>query len=221
MENQYITIAIQTRERAEKIVKKAKEKGIDCQLEIPELTGDSKEEKIKIRVKISDIEKALDITEEIDKVYGKEIIDVPREDIHINKILIPVVFKSYSEKGPFLALSLANKLKAEVHLFHTYFNPFTNPLSYTDDMKTSGYFDNNVSSIEDHSIEKMQQLINQLHKKCEKNNFKDVILDYTVTGGNLFNELERKSKIYEPDMLVLGTKGKNKKNSSLFPGVFN
>lgn len=220
MAEHFITLAIQTRSRAERIFQSINEKGIECRLEKSEFLDSGSEEQLKIRVKLDDLEKALAVTKEIDKKFGAEVIDVPIEDISIKKILIPVIFKDYSLNGAYYTLQIADKLGATIHLIHTYFNPFNNPVTYTEDLSTSGYFDTNVQNIEKETSQKMKNLTEDLKAECKDHGYGNLSIEYTLTGGNLLQQL--KSKIIEdsPDLLVLGTRGKDKKSDDLM-GTFS
>jgi len=215
MKEHFITIAIQTTNRANEIMERVRARGIDCKLEQAKWSGETKGGHVKVRVKLDDIENALAVTKEIDKELGAEVVDLPAEDIKIKKILIPVIFKSYSMNGAFSSLPVADKLGADIHLFHTYFNPFNNQVAYTEDLQTTGFFDTNVQNILEEATKKMENLVDSLNEECREQGLHRLSIHHTVTGGNLLKELGNKSAAYHPDLLVIGTRGADKKSDDI------
>jgi nucleotide-binding universal stress UspA family protein len=215
MKNRFLTLGVQTKRRAE-IIKNALEKQrIKCKIESPDWLTETDEDYVKVQVMIKEFDKAMNVIQSVHKEHGKEVIKIPEEDIQFRKILVPVVFRKYSINACGYAAALAEKLKSEVKLFHSYYNPFTNPEAYTDDMKSKGFFDKYVYSIEEEAEEKLKNLVSQLKKQIEDKRVAGVNIDYILTGGAIFNQLEKQEREYKPDLIVLGTKGANKKHNDL------
>lgn len=214
MKRKLFTLATQTTGRANLMKEYLEKRGVKCTLEEPFPSQEEKEQYSKVRVKIQDYSRSLALAQEIDRQYGKEEIEIPEEE-PIRKILVPIVFKDYSLNACGYALRMADKLQAEVKLFHSYYNPFTNPESYSEDLQSGGYFDNYVYRIEEEAKQRLEQVTKDLRKEAEEHNMEGVKIDYELGAGAIYSELQNTMKSYEPDLVVIGTKGHHKKHSDL------
>ncbi len=215
MKEKLVTLAAQTKERAKLMIEYLEKRGVKGILEQVEQTIEEPVQYYKVRTKVKDISKALEIAKEIDERYGKEEIKIPSENNQIKDILVPIVFKDYSMNACHYALEMAAKLNANIQLFHAYFNPFTNPEAYSKDMKSGGYFDNHVYSIEEEAREWLENIVNDMRETLERKDIRGVEVDYTLEGGSIYAGLVKTIHTYHPDLIVLGTKGRGKKYHDL------
>jgi nucleotide-binding universal stress UspA family protein len=209
-----VTFATQTKDRAEVIKSELEKEGLSCFIEEIETSDNEQENVVKVRVKQQEYELALDVARRINKAYGREEIKIPREPFSIDKVLIPVVFKDYSINAVYYALEIAIKEHADIMLFHSYFNPFNNVTAYSEEYNSAGYFDVNVHKIEEYANSKIEGIVNDLRNKVSDAGA-EINVDYELTGGAIYDQMISFSKKYNPDLVVIGTKGKGKKNNDL------
>lgn len=215
MKEKLVTLAAQTEERAKLMIENLKKKGIKGVIEQVEQTVEAPVQYYKVRTKVKDLSKALETAKEIDTLYGAEEIKIPSENNQIKDILIPIVFKDYSMNACHYTLEMAAKLNANIQLFHAYFNPFTNPEAYTEDMKSGGYFDNHVYSIEEEAQERLKEMVSNMRETLQKKGIGGIEVDATLEGGSIYAGLVKTIHTYHPDLIVLGTKGSGKKYHDL------
>ncbi len=215
MKEKLVTLAAQTNERAKLMIEYLEKNGVKGILEQIEQTIEEPVQYYKVRTKAKDLSRALEIAKEIDERYGKEEIKIPSENNQIKEILIPVVFKYYSMNACYYALEMATKLKANIRIFHAYFNPFTNPEAYTNDMKSGGYFDNHVYGIEEEARERLEKIMNEMRETLKKRGIREIEVDCTLEGGSIYAGLVKTIHTYDPGLIVLGTKGSGKKYHDL------
>ncbi len=214
LRSKLVTFATQTKERAELLKNELENEQVSCYIEKPDYKEQQQKGIVKIRVKLQQYEKALAIAHKINKEHGREEIKIPEESLKIKKILSPVVFKPYSINAIYYAFEMAVKEQADLMLFHSYYNPFNNVTAYSEELGSSGYFDNNVYKIEETTRNKIEDIVKDLHEKSQERGI-NINISYEVTGGSIYEQMICMTREYKPDLIVTGTKGKGKKNNDL------
>ncbi len=214
LKSKLATFATQTKDRADIIKSEMEKEGVACFIEEPKTEDDKQGGVVNIRVNIQQYEQALAIAKRINSEYGREEVKIPKEVYSINKILVPVVFKDYSYNAIYYAFEIAKKENADMMLFHSYFNPFNNVTAYSEEFDSSGYFDKNVHKIEAYANSKIEEIVDDLRNKVVQAGA-NIEINYEITGGAIYEQMVNFSRHYLPDMVVVGTKGKGKKNNDL------
>jgi nucleotide-binding universal stress UspA family protein len=130
----------------------------------------------------------------------------------MKKILVPVDFSGHTDIACTYALEIAGKGGALIHLFHTYSDQFIiADSSFPDaiDMSTM-YNEELLKEVFHQSEKKMECLQAALEEKVKKNNWKKIEFQSTVVGGEIESELNDLVKAFEPDLVVMGTRGTGK-----------
>lgn len=137
-----------------------------------------------------------------------------------HKILVPVDFSEYSCKAAVFAFNLAVKKNASVTLLHAYFTPFF-PGTFPD----SDTFNSEIQE-EEMSRELQQRLQDESRKfssrlkaKILAGQLPDVPFNFEITEGIPEEEINRWSRQNKPDMIVMGTRGKDQKEIDLIGSV--
>ncbi|MGA2824065.1 MAG: universal stress protein [Bacteroidales bacterium] len=130
----------------------------------------------------------------------------------MKKILVPVDFSGHTDIACTYALEIAGKGGAEIRLFHTYSDQFIiADSSFPDaiDMSTM-YNEELLKEVFHQSEKKMEMLQAHLEEKIQKSNRKDIELKVTLVGGEIESELHDLCKDFQPDIVVMGTRGTGK-----------
>ncbi|HRS53437.1 MAG TPA: universal stress protein [Bacteroidales bacterium] len=162
---------------------------------------------VKIFVKKDDLTRALKILNAIEKKYSKEKIKelTKKEEINVRKILVPVDFSPYSFKAANFALLLAEKLNAEVHLLHAYYNPVVNISPFFDVYSYQANIDNIVETIELQSKIQLKEFKKNILTELKKPN---IIVNESLVFGMPTETILYMASDYKPDLIIMGTKGK-------------
>ncbi|HQB28718.1 MAG TPA: DUF2007 domain-containing protein, partial [Paludibacter sp.] len=118
MEDKLVTLAIRTYHRAQMIKAVLQEEGIETvihnlNLEQPEMAVG-----VRVRIKESDLPRALTIVEEMEKAWEEE------KPVKENRmVLIPVDFADQIPKTIDFGFQMAEKMEAEVVFLYVYFTP--------------------------------------------------------------------------------------------------
>jgi len=130
----------------------------------------------------------------------------------MKKILVPVDFSGHTEIACTYALEIAGRGGAVIRLFHTYSDQFIiADSSFPDaiDMSTM-YNEELLKEIFHQSEKKMENLQAGLEEQIRKNNWKNIELQVTLVGGEIESELKDLCKEFQPDLVVMGTRGTGK-----------
>jgi nucleotide-binding universal stress UspA family protein len=131
----------------------------------------------------------------------------------MKKILVPVDFSEHTETVCRFALEIAKKWQSEIRLFHAYFDYIVvSNSSFPDTVDTTEMFNQEMLiKIKQEATKDMQQLENKLVDEVKKNNIKNVKIVNTLTGGIPEDEILNIAETYQPDIIVMGTRGKGEK----------
>lgn len=131
----------------------------------------------------------------------------------IRRILVPVVFKEYSLNTCMYAMALAEKINAEIKLFHVCKTKSKGvPFSEYGFQTTEG-----GGSImpETEAKYEIERICNELREQILKRNIKNVAVNYSLAKGIATEEIVKMSKVYKPHLIILGTRGEEKKSRAL------
>jgi nucleotide-binding universal stress UspA family protein len=219
MEDKLITLATQSYYRAQLLKERLEKNNIECFLQNPDMAGRVTNEGIKVRIRENDFDKALDIAEAVNKEYGEEEIKIPEEQLTVDQILVPVSFTDYSQKACFYALKLAERYKANIHLFHAFYNPYIDTTPVSDTLDYSFNYDQYVLEIEKETREKLENIVKELKNEINKKGIAGVSVDHTMVPGNIDERIIEINEDIKPDLIVIGTRGADKKNNDFMGRV--
>lgn len=221
MEEKLVTLAILTYTKAQILKTVLESEGIETYIHNVNLIQPVVSSGVRLRIKESDLPRALKITES--SAWLSESIVGDKEPKLVeksNKILIPIDFSDYSMGACEFGFKLAQKENSEVVLLHVYFTPiYASSLPYGDIF--------NYQLGDDESIKKV---VHKVHD--DLNNFSDSIKD-KIAKGELPNlkftcvlregipeeEILRYSKEQHPRLVIMGTRGKSQKDVDLIGSV--
>ncbi len=219
MEDKLVTLATQSYYRSQILKERLEKNHIECYLKPPDIGETMPGEQLKVRIKEKDFGKALGIAEEINRELGEEEIKIPEENIEIKRILVPVGFMDYSINAAHYALNIADKLNADIHLFHSFYNPYVDATPLGDDLDYNLPLDQYITEIEEDAKKRLLKVVTGLRESIKKRNISGVNIDYSLVSGSIDEQIININEEYEPDLIVVGTKGANKKNNDFMGRV--
>ena len=200
-----ITIAIHTYEKAVILKTLLEREGIETVIHNVNLIQPVISSGVRVRIHERDLPMALRIIESANNTEAEHAADN-------NTVLIPVDFSDYSMKACKLGFDFAYRSRGEVVLLHSYVNtPYSEIMPFDSDEYEATDFVADGSTIEKVSNDKMDKFVAQIHKKMECGELADVKFTTVITEGIPENAILNYSKEIEPKVIVMGTRGKNKK----------
>ncbi len=217
MEEKLVTLAIHTYEKAQMLKMILESEGIEVYIHNVNQIQPVISAGVRVRIKESDLPHALRIIEDTNLEKSPE----PDSEISAKgkRILVPVDFSDYSLKACEIAINFAAKVDAEVMILNAYFSPyFPSAIPLGD---TMAYQANEESSRK--MLERVQADMNTmcttLEEMIEKKELPAVNFYYTLREGLPEEVILAYSKEYHPDLIVMGTRGKDQKDIDLIGSV--
>ena len=130
----------------------------------------------------------------------------------MKKILVPVDFSGHTDITCTYALELAQKYDAEIRLFHTFFDQFIiADSSFPESIDMSTMYNEELLKEIMHQAEKrLEALYCKLQERIRKEKIQNVTLSKSLTGGEIEREVINICDEYNPDIIVMGTRGEGK-----------
>jgi nucleotide-binding universal stress UspA family protein len=136
------------------------------------------------------------------------------ETLNISRILVPVDYSEYANTACNYALKLACKHKAEIKIFHTYYSPSLDLIGLSGATETQTQLRGQViTELEETEKKTAEELVDSMQNSCSAMSMPHSLLSYHIVPGIPEDEILKYSKAYKPDIVVMGTRGKNKTTS--------
>lgn len=206
----FISIAIHTSDKALLLKNTLETEGIEVYLEevySPSIIG------VKVSVKHTDLPKALGIIESRN-LFSYSNNNTLIKDDKRKRVLVPVDFSEYSMQACSFAFNLAKNMNAKVKIIHIYFNPFY-PNTFLQKQDSNKEYE----SIEEKVKENIQKLCNDIDTKIESGEYPSVNYSYFIKEGLPEEEIVLFADDYKPELIIMGTRGKDEKDGDLIGSV--
>lgn len=213
-----VTIARFPNNRALLLQSRLQAEGIDCFLSHQNLLQAAVSSGVEIKVRHSDMDKALRLIEQYKQEQGSQKERSIKTLRSVRRILVPVDYSEASEKAVGFTLDLADTLKAEIKLLHVYFNPVLDvapfDTSHTYQINLSNY----LHEIEQNARKQMASIVVDLRKKAAGTKNK-VKISFALANGLAADEILSLSHKYHPGLIVMGSRGMGKQSEGLLGSV--
>jgi nucleotide-binding universal stress UspA family protein len=148
------------------------------------------------------------------------LFNTPVSEQKIQKILVPVDYSECSRFACRFAIKIACKLGAEIKLFHTYYSPAFDLIELAGAVQTQSQLREEVTSnLEETEKETADTFMKGLKEFVKGCGMPDVRFSYELAPGIPEDEIIRFSESYEPDIVVMGTRGKGSGMGSIMGSV--
>ena len=222
MEDKLVTLAILTYSKAQILKSVLENEGIETYIHNVNLIQPVVSSGVRLRIKESDLPRALKITES-SAWLSEEVVGEKAPKNHDEKkkiILIPVDFSEYSMKACQIGFNIAKNVSAEVVLLHVYFTPiYASSLPYGDVFSYQFSDDENVKNILQKVHSDLNKLSDKIKNKVASGELPEIKFSCVLREGIPEEEILRYSKENQPQLIVMGTRGKNQKDIDLIGSV--
>ena len=211
-----ITVAIHSYEKAVILKTLLEKEGIETVLHNVNLIQPVISSGVRIRIHEEDLPLALKIIE------SSSIMSPYQEgDLKGHSVMIPVDFSEYSLKACKVGFEFANANKSDVVLFHTYLDAQYSSMLHIESHAYHDEHDTVKSRAELERIakNKMEDFKKVVSKNISEGKFPQADFTCIVTEGIPESEIINYSKELNPFVIVMGTRGKSKKETDLLGSV--
>lgn len=201
-----IVIARHPNSRALLLKSRLEAEGIDCFLSHQNLVQAAVAGGVEIKVRRSDVDKALRVIEEALEQHGPQKEASVRSLRSVRKILVAVDFSEASLKACSFAVSLAGKLKAEIKLLHVFYNPVLDIAPFDTSHAYQVNLVNYLHETEQNARQQLVKLVKELKQKVKDSN-PDLKITHSLSNGLVVEEVVAAAQKFRPGLIVTGTRG--------------
>ncbi|MDG5799993.1 universal stress protein [Marinilabiliaceae bacterium ANBcel2] len=214
-----ITLATKTYQHAQILKSILEDSNIECFLQNANVIEGSVNASVKIRIREKDLEEAISIMESIEEPGLEKITAKKAGRPTKPRILFPVDFSDYSDKATDMVIDWANILGAEVTIIHVYFNPVINTLPFSEAYVYDTSLDEMMVDMEEQAESDMKIFMQTFKDKVDKKGANNLKIKKHLLRGVAEEEILRFSDEYNPTVIIMGTRGKDRKASDLVGSV--
>jgi nucleotide-binding universal stress UspA family protein len=217
MSQNIVTLTLLSFEKAQVLKNLLEERGIECFLQNVNLIQGAVSTGVKVRIKEADLADALKVLEGMIEANESDDKDTDAEEIP--RILVPVDFSDYSNKALAIAFDWAGLLDAELTVMHSYYYPMANTIPFSDAFVYDLNTEDMVVEMKDMAEKGMAKILEMLNQMNGQKSGKKVKIKSILTQGLAEDEILRIAKGYKPIVVIMGTRGKDRKESDLIGSV--
>ncbi len=215
----FVTLAIHTELKAQILVHVLKANGIDAFTEevnqfFPSLTAS-----FRVKIAETDLPKALSIVESIDLEEAKKVSQSEVNNRRV--ILLPFDYTPTSEKAFPLAFSWAQAINAEIEMVNVYSTEETENRTILNRMfeLDKDALRERVERTHTEAKEKAEKYGEEIKKRIEAGELADVKFKCMAFEGVAEEQIIKYSSILRPEMIIMATRDKNKKEVDMIGSV--
>lgn len=203
MEDQLITLAIRTYQRAQMIKTVLEEEGIETVIhnlnkEHPEMAVG-----VRVRIKEKDLPRALKIVEEMESAW-----EVEKMESKGRQVLVPVDFGDLVPQLVDYSFEMADRLSAEIVFMYVYFSPAFS-ISMNNDVNTYSITDSDLlRRIINSANADVENLKNLIRKRINAGELPNIQFHFELKEGVPEDQIIEYCRKVKPDLVVMGTHGK-------------
>lgn len=174
---------------------------------------------IAVKIHRNDIAAILQLLE---REPGYEsIFQINKEELQLpTTIFVPVDFSEYSMKACKFAFDMAYRQHSVVKLLHAYFTPYF-PTAFPDaDTLNAEVEDGEIArELSERVNKQVNKFTSELRRKILAGELPAVPFDFIIREGIPEEEISRWSRQNKPELIVMGTRGKDQKEVDLIGSV--
>jgi len=218
MESKIITLVVLSNEKAQILKLFLEQEGVECFLEHQNLIQGAVSMGVNVKIREEDFSKALPVLESLmhDKLKKKSSAGTADETV---RILLPIDFSDYSKKAADFAIELAKEVGAEITVFHTFYDPMINSLPFPDTFMYNVDTEELVVEIQEKAEEGMEEFKKYIEQKNSELSEGKVSIKFEMTKGIAEEEIVNFGRDYEPWLIIMGTRGMDRKSVDLIGSV--
>ncbi|MDR0682777.1 MAG: universal stress protein [Dysgonamonadaceae bacterium] len=142
------------------------------------------------------------------------------QKFHTGKILIPVDFSDYSIQACAIGFNYAKEINAEIIIMHAFYTSFFPSSILLDDTFSFPLSNEEETKVMQNEAEKeFGNFLTFIKEKISAKEWPDVPFTPILKNGLAEDEIANYSQINKPNLIIMGTRGKNQKDIDLIGSV--
>ncbi len=218
MEDKLVTLAIHTFQKAQVLKTILESEGIEVYLHNVNLIQPVVSSGVRVRIKESDLPAALKIIETT-HIFSDEKRTDPDEPQQ-KTILIPVDFSEYSRQACEIGFNYAALIHAEIVIMHAYFTPFfPSSVALSETLLYQTQDEETILKLTQKAEKDFSEFQTFVEQQIESGEWPKVKYSCILKDGLPEEEIADYSKKYRPQLIIMGTRGKNQKDADFIGSV--
>ncbi len=214
MEENLVTLAIHTYEKAQILKSVLEVHGIDVYIHS---VNQFLPVGVRVRIKESDLPKALGIIEEMNNKDGlnKALEEMNKKPM----VLLPIDFSDYSMKACEFAFPLAATLDAEVVLFHAYLPPSFSTMPIGDVINHEGRTEESALELLESAKKNLIDIESKIEEYISEGKWPRTKYRHVLREGVPEDQILGYAERHNPRVIIMGTRGCDKKDMDFIGSV--
>ncbi len=214
MEDNLVTVAIHTYDKAQILKSVLEVHGIDVFIHnVNQILPIG----VRVRIKESDLPKALGIIEEMN---NREALEKALEELNQKPmVLLPIDFSDYSLKACEFAFPLAGSLDAEIVLFHAYLPPSFTTMPIGEVINHEGKTEESALEMMENAKKQFEKLEAQIETSIQNSKWPRIKYRHVLREGVPEDQILGYAERHLPKLIIMGTRGCDKKDEDFIGSV--
>ncbi len=214
MEDNLVTVAIHTYDKAQILKSVLEVHGIDVFIHnVNQILPIG----VRVRIKESDLPKALGIIEEMN---NREALEKALEELNKQPmVLLPIDFSPNSMKACEFAFPLAASMDAEIVLFHAYLPPSFTTMPIGDVINHEGTTEESALEMMEKAKRQFAELEAKIEESIQKGEMPQVKYRHVLREGVPEDQILGYSDRHMPKLIIMGTRGCDQKDLDFIGSV--
>lgn len=215
-QDRLITVAIHTYEKAVMLKSLLESEGVSVVLHNVNLAQPVVSSGVRVRIQEKDLPLALRIIENTD-IFSRE---PESKESSRQRVIVPVDFSDYSLLACSIAFNIAHLHRANIVILHSYINPnISGNIQLSDSMSYEMLESETRRALEAKATQQMSELAMTLKNKIKHGTIPPVKFSTEIIEGVPEDVITEYAKETKPLLIVMGTRGKGKKEKELIGSV--
>ena len=138
----------------------------------------------------------------------------------IKSIFVPIDYSKCSVLASRYAIKIAQKTNANIKFFHAFYSPAYDLIDLTGNINTQNRLREDVTQkLLVGETENMNQFLASLSEYISSSGISDKQISYEITPGLAKEKIQEVASDLQPDFVIMGTKGKDKKENSILGSI--
>jgi nucleotide-binding universal stress UspA family protein len=137
----------------------------------------------------------------------------------IERILVPIDFSDYSLNACYFALHLSARHNAEILLFHAFFNPMVDAMTFPDAFTYQSNMAEVFHELEQNARREIKIFSGKVKRYARLRKFQNAPVKTEVSAGQPGDEIENIIKSFRPGIVIVGTRGHGQRPAEVLGSV--
>jgi len=153
------------------------------------------------------------------KTINRKVMAYKNKKETVDRILVPIDFSDYSLNACYFALHLSARLHAEIMLFHAFFNPMVDAMTFPDAFTYQSNMADIFKELEENARKEKNRFSKKMKKYIKFKSLNDIKIKTELVAGQPAEEIINAIKSFSPGIIIIGTRGHGEQANEVLGSV--